>query len=141
MFSGPKAIPFNTIEERNAIRHRCGLLGNAVVPQVVRLAWNTLAMQKSLYVLYKFTHRTPLALELYDGRKRIYRNYWATPTYTTWHNYRSITKRGVSLLSNQVFYYTGTHCNQNKKIAYRHYVCNPEFVEWLMGYKKNWTKK
>ena len=129
-----------TRSQRDVARRRCGLLGNSVVPQIVKLAWSCLRVQKTIYQEYDFVHRPHLKIQLDDGEKKYTRKYWATPTYTTWHNYKSITKRGITLLSNQTFFYIGTKTHAPKNVCGREYVANPLFVEWLMGYPANWTK-
>lgn len=140
MFTGPKAVRFESREERNSMRARCGLLGNAVVPWCARYAWNCLVGQEKQYQHHpQLLKQNPLNLKFCDGVKCLIRNYWATPVYSTWHNYASLTRRGSTLLSNQVYYFVGTRVLGDKRIHYMKFTANPEFVEYLMGYPVNWT--
>lgn len=143
-----RVVGFKTKKERDSLRARCGLLGNSVVPQCVRAAWNALLMQELEYAKFKGAHRTkPLNLEFRDGCHKAsvyYRKYWATPVHTTWHNYSRMTYRGIGLLSNQAFYEVGTqiHTREHKPRCafYKEFTCNPEFIEYLMGYPRDWTR-
>lgn len=135
-FKSNKVIRFKNTRHRDHLRARCGLLGNAVVPQCARHAWNKLITQKVIYKADRTQPDTNLNLAFSDGTSVYHRKLWATPTYSTWHHYSSLTKRGVGLLSNQAYYEIGTKA---KAAQFREYVTNPAFVEYLMGYPKGWT--
>lgn len=145
--AGPRVLPFKTKGQRDLMRRRCATLGNSVVPHVVCEAWNTLVSQEKEYEPFVeskslgLKRRAPLHLVFQDDYHKTTRNYWATPVYSTWHNYSKITYRGIGLLSNQLYYETSTRISgSSKNKKYKEYTANPNFVEWLMGYPKDWTK-
>lgn len=125
-------------------KKRCMMLGNAVVPQVIRYAWNILLENAHIegeVKTIKTLKNNDKKIFLYDGNNTIIKDRWATPTYTRWEQYRKLTDRGAQMLSNQIYY------NQKfrdlkipRNMRDKHYSINPNFVEHLMGYPKDWTK-
>ena len=138
--STPRVLKITSPQQRKAITTRCQMLGNAVVPQCARHAWNTLVTQQPYAPL--LIH-SPLNITLDDGDHQIIKPYWATPTYSVWYQYRSVTPRGSGILANQLYYEQHTHLDHHihdKKQTSHEYISNPVFVEFLMGYPKDWTK-
>ena len=142
-----KALPKKRlIEKKNTTGtnvKRCMMLGNSVVPQMIQFAWNTLVDHACK------NHTGEIHLEYVVPKCRVIladdhgnvveKTNWATPTFTTWHQYRTMTDRSTRILGNQIYYEESTHgnglINQRSKI----YDINPIFVEHLMGYPRNWT--
>jgi site-specific DNA-cytosine methylase len=128
--------------ERDRLRSQCALLGNAIVPFCLRYAWNCLITQTSEYAFHPPLKQTALQrLEFKDGTHTVAKDFWATPTHSVWHNYSSITDRGIKVLSNQTFYFTKSHLlHKGKSNSYTKFTASPAFVEYLMGYPDGWTK-
>jgi DNA (cytosine-5)-methyltransferase 1 len=130
--------------QTNLLRNK--MLGNSVVPQVVQLAYNILSSYATNNITgeiqYKPEINSKFNITLSDGYKKYIKNYWATPVYSTWHQYRKLTKRSTTILSNQIYYEENTICNENIPINQRSkfYDINPKFIENLMGYPKDWTR-
>ena len=74
------------------------------------------------------------------------KNMWATPVSQTYGNCRRITERCSQNLSNQVYYelqsilYLRSRGEQDISTAYRRYIINPCFVEYLMGFPQAYTR-
>ncbi len=122
---------------------RCGMLGNSVVPQVVQYAWNILtkSTKTGLQDVNPLYSPPSQNIVLYDGKTTVHRDYWATPTHSVWYQYRSLTQRGIGILSNQLYYCESNKIAEKDKMKYSHlYIVNPVFVEMLMGYPKGWTR-
>lgn len=129
----PRVIPKDANTKINTTR--CSMLGNAVVPQCVRHAWNSLITG---------THKTQqtqfVNIHLKDNFSEITYKQWATPCFTRWLAYSKITPRGSQLLVNQLFYDIRTKITEKDKNKFHtKYIANPRFVEWLMGYPQGWT--
>lgn len=131
-----KLIKYKSKEHKIEQIIRCMMLGNSIVPQCAIYAWNLMITgnrdapkrEKDLHLVFT------------DGDKTIIKTQWATPVYSIWHNYRSLTDRGSRLLSNQTFYYQKSIVKcEEKKLCYNKYGANPIFVESLMGYPRGWT--
>ena len=125
------------LEKKKMAHIRCQLLGNTIVPQCAMVAWNTLCDSSGKKFIIE--HHSPLDITISDGILTYQKRYWATPCRAIWHNYRSLTKRGSTVLSNQLYYDKRTTID-HKSIHTAEYIANPIFVESLMGYPKNWTK-
>jgi hypothetical protein len=74
------------------------------------------------------------------------RNLWGTPTAARWNQYRSYTSnRAFTNLANQIFYDARTQRMYNRKRTIpardlsKAFDIDPNFIEWMMGYPKNWT--
>lgn len=153
-------LPVTSVQHKKQQVLRNAMLGNSIVPQCCRHAWNTLVSgmygmygmpgmrklsgmpQDNEYVPCKaIKKREVLKLVLSDGVKTITKPAWATPCHTFWNIYSHLTERGSRVLSNQSYYYTKSSVpSKDKKAYYTKYTTNPLFVESLMGYSKNWTK-
>jgi DNA (cytosine-5)-methyltransferase 1 len=132
----PTLLRIEDRHTRDKYVERCAMLGNAIVPQCAMNAWNMLtAPTPDTYVSPPVKPRDPMNITLSDGNRIVKRDYWATPTHSTWHNYRSLTDRGIGILSNQL-YYDARNANIGKHA--HEYTANPRYVEWMMGYH-NWT--
>ena len=135
----PKVIKIKSITHKKRLVERCRMLGNSIVPQCAIYAWNLLlsrVFDPSLTAEFEpFARQKSMKLVFTDGNTTIIKTQWATPVHSIWHNYTSLTDRGSRLLSNQTFYMQGI-----SRENYNKYIANPEFVECLMGYPKNWSE-
>jgi hypothetical protein len=117
---------------------RCKTLGNSIVPYVAFLAWNKLCGCTDI------NEREPkkLNLRFSDGTDVYHKNLWATPTYSGWCQHRRLSDRASRCLLDQVMYSDIPVYESDIAINYRdrYYSVNAAFVEYLMGYPKNWTK-
>ena len=115
------------------------LLGSAVVPLVVQVAWNTLAV--SGYVMPPFKPKFT-ALKLQQGSIVYLLRTWATPLNNSGSSLTQnnvLTFRASRALSNQIYFGTRTNTvNCNKKLC-ETYDINPRFIEYLMGYPLGYT--
>lgn len=123
---------------------RCGMLGNAIVPQCAMHAWNTL-ISGDPDSHTKEKREGIQGITMSDGKRTVHRDYLATPTHSTWHHYRSLTDRGIGILSNQLYYNVRQRIAESgadvDKGKYAHkYTANPRYIEWMMGYPQDWTK-
>lgn len=139
-----KIIKVHNAQQKDKHVIRCKMLGNSIVPQCAMYAWNLLCndTSKNVYVPFESVKKSSLQLTFTDGLNTITKTHWATPVFSIWHNYRSLTDRGSRLLSNQVFYYEHSHIEEGddkKKDNSHRYIANPIFVEMLMGYPSGWT--
>ncbi len=116
---------------------RCSVLGNSVVPQVVRYALATLCdNQPTLSAV------TCVKITMKQGKQSFSASRWGTPckTITSWYHY-NLTRRSACNMANQLFYDTKTpalvptYMLQNAKL----WMVNPQFVEWIMGYPTDYT--
>lgn len=133
-------------EHRKRLLERCMLLGNSIVPQAARYAWNLLIskphlVQNSRVHVNPFAIKRNLKLEFDDGANTAYASIWATPCRSLWHPYTKINKRGIKTLASQLYYSVNTQIEEpDKTHVYYKYVANPKFIEGMMGFKKGWTK-
>ena len=112
---------------------RCSLLGNAVVPQVVLCAFAML----SGYDYRISSPRRMTKLTISDNKTSVSKTLWATPVAKTWTFCTRLTDRCARNLPTQVLLACDTiipHVSVEDKLG-----INPHFVEWMMGYPKNWT--
>ena len=120
------------------------MLGNSVVPQMIRYAWNVLiknAKNQNEVEDIKDLYNNDHDIILYDGKNKTTKQRWATPTFTRWTQYRILTERGNHNLANQIYYKEDLQVDSDIPINMRDkfYRINPNFIEHLMGYPKNWT--
>lgn len=144
-----KIVRINSPYEKTRCLIRCKMLGNSIVPQCARYAWNLLVTD-ALHgdcIRQRVDFISPLRvakkqnLVFSDGVNTSYADYWATPCQSLWHNYTHLNKRGIKVLSSQLFYSTDSLIEEaDKRQVYNKYFSNPVFVEYLMGYPTNWTK-
>ena len=133
---------------------QCSLLGNAVVPQCMCMAFKELCamLQRGIvfrvqkpYVTVKPTHAP---LHLSDKNRSITIAYWGCPFAQPhlWKvQYNQLTERSTRVLSNQIFYEAKTLAQVRKaghltRQLSKHWMVNPGFVEWIMGYPTGYTK-
>lgn len=150
---------------------RCEMLGNAVVPATTAYACQQLS-RALLGRLLPVSSQSPGAIIVFHNKKKYYvartpcpgvgllvpfptplkmvigkkvheHDAWMTPTHTTWHQYRTLTPRALTKLSNQIYYdsFECHPCTHGVRIEDRSRFCaiNPRFIEYLMGYPKDWT--
>jgi hypothetical protein len=131
---------------------RCQRLGNSVVPQSVVRAWNTLVSQhvSDCSPYYSAWPARDIRLKVL-GSPHI-RHWFPTPTYNAWQTYRTMTYRSIGAIGNMLYNEEQTYHQVAKLFVdgkiqmlpakYRLDTVvsiNPNFVEWMMGYPKNWT--
>jgi hypothetical protein len=135
-------LPKNALYKSSLLR--CEMLGNSVVPQLIRYAWNLLIKNKDKGEIPSIPHLRNNDKKVYlsDGHKEIIKDRWATPTHTRWRQYRTLTDRGAQLLCNQIYYNKDLHLDDTIPINMRdkYDMINPIFVEHLMGFPPNWTR-
>lgn len=145
-------------------RVRYRMLGNSVVPQTVVRAWNTLStalsgrereVTASLSALrsvkivgpgWDSTIRRELTLKYLSVPLTlpggIIKRVWATPTAQYNHAFTVFnTNRGFDNLFNQIYYDRRTAPGVPRPKLLETMTVNPAFVEWLMGYPRNYTAK
>lgn len=124
------------------LRYRTAMLGNAVVPQTVLLAFESLS--RDIRTLEKTPRRVDLTIS--DGTMTFHRQSWNTPcgSYRLWFPVR-LSERTSRVMIVQLVYDLN---NQGllKRILSKSkgeevsIVANPEFIEWLCGYPLGWTQ-
>jgi DNA (cytosine-5)-methyltransferase 1 len=136
-----KVINVTAKNIRKNLKIRCKMLGNSIVPQCAMYAWNYLIQHENNLnkILIPFKITKPKTYTLSDGKIIVKKIYWATPTVSALHAYRSLTPRGIGVLANQLYYDINTKI-ENKGQHTKEYFINPNFIEMLMGYKNNWTE-
>lgn len=138
------------------LEERGYLLGNSIVP------WCAL---HAIYVLESQLLETDYKLDIQPARKHCdivvevpdsktdypgavfnFKN-WATPLATWWKISRVNSSRASGILPNQILYekrtkiYMERHGDpKNIGFQYEHWIVNPMFIEWLMGYPFGWTQ-
>lgn len=142
----PTIVRLKNPEEKKHLLTRCQMLGNSIVPQCARYAWNTLVEsvkqddKRHLVKVSPLKLAPKLNLVFSDGITTTRADYWATPCHSLWHNYTRVNERGIKVLSSQLYYSVDSHIQENSKIgAHSLYFSNPVFIEYLMGYPTNWT--
>ncbi len=143
-----KVVELRDYSHKKTLRIRNEMLGNSIVPDCAAYAYNSIINSISKYPHEKrkrvfikpYKIVPPQNLVFQDGTTTKYADYWATPCHGNWHNYTKIYDRGIRLLSSQLFYHVDTKVKDQKTECYDKYMSNPLFVEFLMGYPKNWTK-
>lgn len=129
-----RVLEKTTYEQNTHSLSRCKLLGNSIVPQCAAYAWNVLINQAKI-----IPKDVDLKLRFSDGISRAKSKLWATPCHSLWHFYTKITNRGIKTLASQMFYSDDTHIKK-KRTVFKNYIPNPQFVECLMGFPRDWTK-
>lgn len=159
------------IDAYRVLQRRLSMLGNAVVSQVARSAFQQLlavlaapddahataprSITESITVHdRKVTRKVardvppgppPLSLVMRDDHGRVVRRMrWRTPLNAkeAWNQCRTMTDRALWNPGNVIFYEQGTNCPRSSTIAdrSRHYMVNPRFIEYLMGFPSDWTR-
>lgn len=148
-----------------SLKVRNMLIGDSVVPIVVSEAFNDLsaiilnkkrsadfypayvvAFDKQLRVMSPKRSRNAqdLKLVLTNGQTSFKRKLWASPCASHWSQYENLSLRSTRVLANQIYYerrtreYMGPlspHSTKHSGV----WSINPCFVEWLMGFPKDWT--
>lgn len=145
-----RVVPIRGKGHKEMLLKRCKMLGNSIVPQCAAHAWNSLVQSilsnprtdHGVSVQPIVPHPPSCNLVLDDGIRTVQKDFWGTPTHSTWHNYRCLTNRSLTVLSNQLYYEQGTNIGpgRDKKEWSHTFIANPQFIECLMGYPKNWTR-
>ena len=159
----PARVKKKTFCSVQDVRIRGRLLGNSVVPACARTAFavlsdsiigsgtfpcSTFSNDNKSFHDMTYTFRVP---EKYTvGGKKWFQKYdvtsslWATPQAAErwgWSISRIGSSRALRYLPNQIAYEQGTQDYINKKgfPDIQDWVINPEFIEWMMGYTRQWT--
>jgi hypothetical protein len=139
-FKASKAVKKST---EQTSKWRCSMLGNAVVPACVVYAFQLLS-STLLPSICKQPEPNMLGkkwqIVITDGKTQKTIANWGTPSAQLCHWYPCHIPwtRCSKLLSKQVFMELGTIKKHGLDAQKTHEV-NPCFVEWLMGYPRNYT--
>lgn len=164
----PRMVIPRNMAHKNEMGARASMLGNSVVPDCVRLAFKTLMhdfndakkrghedpkegvwgddkkqyrgiryKKPNLHLvldpkLYKGTVKGPQTCDELPG-PTIFRG-WSTPRHSS-HTSNVLTTRTCRDLPTQVRFEKSTPNHLRRGVL------NPEFLEWMMGYPKDWTRK
>jgi hypothetical protein len=151
--------PQNKIDYR-AIKRRCQMLGNAVVPQQIAFAFKTLALAKE--GICDQIHSQCIRLSKQHGHvlcprpigsitpRMFYlivygqqRDRWCTPTHTDaccQYTVKPTYRRLHCVLSEMVYHEKDTfNTYVRPEDRGKKYIINPCFIEYLMGFPKDWT--
>lgn len=139
------AFAWNTLSQvlfHRDVHHVKRLADPAAKERVKQVHMHLHAGTKSTLHRDTTLHFLKQALELPIGTK----NLWGTPTAARWNQYRTYTSiRAFTNLANQIFYDARTQrmYNANRTIPAcdlsKTFDIDPNFIEWMMGYPKDWT--
>lgn len=140
--------PRMTLHQEPSRTARCGMMGNAVVPDCVRWAFlhlvnnltddppNKARDSKLCFDPLLFKTSTPPSPTITTGRllKPVHSKFWSTPRYTQTSGSQYITNRTWRDLPTQLRFEKSTPHHLRKGHM------NPDFLEYLMGFPVGWTK-
>ena len=156
-----KIVPYSSTNFDD-LKHRTLLLGNAIVPQCATYAIKFLAkalyenenkngfLEKSNYhIKHKHPYTIKVPLPEYKHNKELKKNqkihklYLSTPLSSHFSTSKVGSLRALDILQNQIMYdiktldyiYYISSIKDHKK-----WLINPQYIEYLMGYPKDWTK-
>lgn len=161
-------VVLKTPQSRRMLSHRWFMLGNAVVPNVVTLAYNDLVLalrneqktqigKRSIKVIYPTSAGLSVSFQrksirIYDSKhptidlgQGVIKTLWATPVAGFAGFCRANTERCAKNLGHQIMHdrktkqYFKYHGIMDHQKALDTYIPNVAFVEWLMGFPKNYT--
>lgn len=129
--------------KNTAYNKRCERLGNSIVPHAAVFAWNVLCSGDSQTPQCK--PWKPKLLRLLDP---VYHTalYFPTPTFTYWGMYTRPYPRGTRCIGNFIYWEQDTYdqarrwCEQDRFHIHTCVSINPRFIEWLMGYPRDYTR-
>jgi len=160
--------PPRVVEKTNsALTDTCKrgfLLGNSVVPACVlyasivlsaklfgianaRIVYETkineFRKKKANHADYRVQMYVPKHKLLDGGQSRYVKVRWGTPLATSWWPSKIGSERASRILPNQIMYERDTLSYIRSKGVpdVDAWVINPEFIEWLMGYPRGWTRR
>lgn len=139
---------------------RCRMMGNSIVPQCAAYAWNCLvkatrSREHTANREIKIPNliENEIKIDCTDGTTTFTKNRWATPNYSFWHMFSGITSsRHTTTFVVQIYYDKQTLIKEFipnmsdekhgalKRIVFNKYICNPVFIEHMMGYPQGWTE-
>jgi hypothetical protein len=95
--------------------------------------------------LYRIVADNRVALRLVDDRGHVLRELdrWHTPVQGVWTQVRRVgTRRALQNTANNIYYEASTVCPAASDVSQRSLHCrvNPQFIEHLMGFPRDWTK-
>lgn len=148
-----------------SVAKRCGTLGNSVVPQCMAFAFKVLCdiITKRTGLSSKHTNsshmlvggtmkgyrvqqsKCPSQELVFKGNDHeLIRKYWITPIKSPdfWHKYINLNNTFINFLPCQVVHEVNTITQIEALVGRLDKTAvsiNPRFVEWLMGYPKDWT--
>lgn len=131
-------VPDNMItvadrEHMIEVRERSGLCGNSVVPECVKVAFNSIVHSETPPTNYRDYNVVLVDENLqYKCRKKR----WGTPYASNhlYNKYNKLSPRSTTVLYNQVYYQDVNIHRRGDK-----WTINPRFVEWMMGYPEDYT--
>jgi hypothetical protein len=150
----PRVVPHgDNAEFKKSCMERCRRLGNSVVPNAVVRAWNTLLQQRVLDCPAKHLSWPDTGVTFKLVRSRFTKHNFPTPTYNGWHSYRTMTARSTRVIGNVLYNEEQTYHQvfdmfskgKIKTLPKKYHIdsvvtINPNIVEWMMGFPKNWTR-
>ena len=144
----PRVLPLTTPTTHTEAFSRNKRLGDSVCPQVVLVAFlELLSLAQNRVLKLSPAHATvSRRLTLSDGCRKFNRKLWASPNASHWSQYHKLTERSTRVLANQVFYEVDTQacmksrCNITTEKCSKFFTVNPNFIEWLMGFPKDYTQ-
>lgn len=115
------------------VRKRCSMCGNSVVPECVKVAFNSIVHSEPPPKNYR-----DYEVILFDEKLKFKcrKKRWGTP-YASKHlyyKYNKLSSRSTTVLYNQICYQdVNVHRRGDK------WTIDPRFVEWMMGYPEDYT--
>ena len=137
----PRIVKYNDRLIGKALRARNERLGNAVVPECVKIAFINLVRRVNNKSLKSGRKHVNLGLQISDGSTRYTKPLWATPCSSPQLWYRNnLSQRNSRVLLVQLLFESHTKTLIRQLMQTPGVVtANPQFVEWLQGFPKDWT--
>jgi site-specific DNA-cytosine methylase len=134
----PRLVRIADAAHKKRSRQRCQALGNSVVPAAVASAWNVIRDSDDAPKQY------PLPPLLHVKGSESEFRYWSTPLHadSAWYPHAIGTGRRLSVFATRVFHEESTIDTFGYRTieeARSILIINPNWVENLMGYPKDWT--
>jgi DNA (cytosine-5)-methyltransferase 1 len=141
-----------------SLKNRTFLLGNSIVPKCARYAIQFLSehviankQNRGFLGLSTYREATPYPIKMVIPSQKFIendeitrsdefvKNQLSTPLATNFQISCVGSIRAMNILQNEIMYDVRTFMNIKDKNV-ENWEVNPIFIEWLMGYKTNWTK-
>lgn len=132
-------------------------MGNAIVPATAAHAVSTLsraALEQRTgfiqspnghFMKYPYPIKMNIPPEKYIPNsyftlgQTLFKDRLSTPLALAFSVTKVGSERASRILQNEIMYDTNTLAHKNDKNP-DHYIINPRFIEWMMGYPTDWTK-